>query len=81
MLLATSKFFDGTGTLAGGLEVGDEESLKIVPMIDRLLWQASEPCSRGLLEVQLDELHGGITGAVIELYRRQVILDPGFRVL
>ena len=69
------------GRLQVALKLVMKESSEIVPVVDRLLGEAPEPCSRGLLEVQLDELHGGITGAVIELYRRQVILDPGFRIL
>ena len=80
-MLATLKLFDGTGSLASGLEVGDEKSSEIVPMIDRLIREVPEPRSCGFLEMQLDELHGGVTGAVIDLYRRQVILDPSLRIL
>ena len=68
-------------SLTGSFEVGDEEPLEVVPMIDRFLWQVPEPRSCGLFEVQLDELHGGVTGAVMELYRCQVIIDPGLWIL
>ena len=80
-MLATSELLDRSGTLAGGLQVGDEESSEVVPVIDRLFRKVPEPCPCGLLEVQLDELHGGVTGAVMELYRRQVVLDPSFQIL
>lgn len=50
-------------------------------MIDRLIRKIPEPCSRGFFEMQLDELHGGVACARIELYCHQVIFDPSFRIL
>jgi hypothetical protein len=65
---ALPKLFDGSRPFACCLEVGDEQPNQIVPMIDRFIGQVPEPCSRGFLEVELDELHGGVARAVMQLY-------------
>ena len=78
-MLATAELLDGSRTLAGGLKVGDEESNKIVPVVNRLLREVPEPRSHGFFEMQLDELHGGITGAVMKLYCRQIPITRSAR--
>ena len=75
------KLLDGSGPLARCLEVGDEQPNEIVPMIDRFVGQVPKPCSRGFLEVELDELHGCVASAVVQLYRCQIVLYPGLGIL